>query len=425
MRAIVTAADAREGPAVRVVHHDVHLELQLEPPALSGSEVLRVRATQPTHTLVLDAKDLRVTQVSRDATPLPFRQEGERLLIQFSTPLVGDVSLQLAWHASVSGKMPRFSADHQEVWDGYRSSAWMPTLLAPEQRATLTLRITAPAELKVVASGRPLGASAAGAGRTLHAFALEQPAPTFLFGFAAGHFAEATLAVDGVTLRALGPAGADLAGALAITAPMYRFLRQRTGLSFPSAEYTQVFVQGDAAQEAAGLAFLAAESIDDVRKDPTEDWIFSHELAHQWFAWRVACADFGDFWLNEGFATFLVAAYKEERWGRAAYEREVALWRTRSAKVHAEGHDAPVSLPTHPSEPAPRGVTYSRGALVLDRLRSELGDAAFWAGIQRYIRDQSGHAARTEELRTALESATGRDLRPFFARWVYASAPDL
>ncbi|WP_394832963.1 hypothetical protein LVJ94_41325 [Pendulispora rubella] len=421
----VTAASPQEGPPVRIMHHDVHLALQLEPPGLSGSAMLRVRATQPTQTLVLDAKDLRVTQVARSGIPLPFRQEGERLFVELSAPLEGDATLQFTWQGSLTGKMPRLSREHGEVWAGYRTSAWMPTLLAPEQRATLALRITAPAELKVVASGRALGARPAGEGRTTHAFALEQPAPTFLFGFAAGRFAEAELAVDGVKLRALGPAGADLAGALAITAPMYRFLRQRTGLAIPSTEYTQVFVHGDAAQEAAGLAFLSAESLDDVRTDPTEDWIFSHELSHQWFAWRVACADFGDFWLNEGFATFLVAAYKEERWGHEAYAREVALWRTRSAKVHDEGRDAPVSLPGHPAEPAARGVTYSRGALVLHKLRTELGDAAFWAGIQRYVREQSGRAAHTEHLRAALEAAAGRDLKPFFAHWVYAPASDL
>jgi aminopeptidase N len=215
---------------------------------------------------------------------------------------------------------------------------------------------------------------------------------------------------------------------------MLRFLQGHTGVPFPAAEYTQIFVHGDAAQEAAGLSLLGEESLDDVRKDPTEDWIFSHELSHQWFAWLIPCADFSDFWLNEGFATFLVAAVKEERWGRPAYDREVGLWHQRSIRVHAEGHDAPLSLsppdatqrrPPKESELQKRGVTYSRGALVLHKLRGELGDQVFWDGIRRYVKDRGGKGARSEDLRVALEAASGRDLRPFFATWVYAAAPDL
>jgi aminopeptidase N len=238
----------------------------------------------------------------------------------------------------------------------------------------------------------------------------------------------------GRRLRSLGLPGADLSRVTGLTATMVDFLTSHTGAELPSLEYTQVFVPGDAAQEAAGFALLSASSIDDVKRDETEDWIFSHELAHQWFAWVIPCADFSDFWLNEGFATFFVAAMKEQRHGRAAYDREVALWRKRSAKVHAEGKDAPVSLsdPSSPPHPGPteaqlqpRGVTYSRGALVLDRLRTELGDAVFWNGVRGYVRDRAGRDARTEDLRRAMETASGKDLKPFFDTWVYRPAPTL
>ena len=199
-------------------------------------------------------------------------------------------------------------------------------------------------------------------------------------------------------------------------------------------EYTQVFVEGDAAQEAAGFALLSAKALDDLNQDPQNDGIFVHELAHQWFGWQVACADFNDFWLNEGVATFLTGAFKEERWGAAAHAREVRLWLEGSAKAHREGRDAPLSR-SRPGDPAlpspkdselpPRGITYSRGALVLQKLRMELGDEIFWAGLRSYVARRSWNSARTEDLRSALEAASGKDLRPFFERWLYASAWDL
>ena len=81
------------------------------------------------------------------------------------------------------------------------------------------------------------------------------------------------------------------------------------------------------------------------------------------------------------------------------------------------------------------GVDYSRdailitrqfrGALVLHRLREELGDELFWRGIRRYVADRAGKGARSEALRRALEAVSVRDLKPFFERWVYRSAFDL
>ncbi|HEU4407513.1 MAG TPA: M1 family aminopeptidase [Polyangiaceae bacterium] len=428
-----TPAECEGDSPVDVVDHAIDLSLRLSPPSLEGAGDVRVRARRTTDVVRLDARDLRVASIAAGGAPLPFGAADGRLCARLPRPLApgAELTLRLAWAVPVDRDTPRFFDD--QAWAGYQASAWMPTLQDPAQRATLSLRITSPPDVRVSASGRPAGAAAARDGRRTHAFVLDRPSPPFLFAFAAGRFDEAELDVDGVKLRALGPPGADLKGALAITAPMLRFLRDRTGAPPPAAEYREVFVRGDAAQEAAGMALLSADALDEVRQDPKEDWIFSHELAHQWFAWLVPCADFADFWLNEGFATFLVAAVKEQRWGRAAYDREVELWRTRSAKVHAQGRDAPVSLskPGAPhkaprdSELQPRGVTYSRGALVLHKLRGELGDDTFWAAIRRYVAARAGRGATTDDLRAAFEASSGRDLGPFFDRWVYAPAPDL
>jgi aminopeptidase N len=148
--------------------------------------------------------------------------------------------------------------------------------------------------------------------------------------FAIGRFADAEWTEDGLKLRALGPVGADVNSALANTAPIYRFLKARMGMALPLSEYLQVFVSGDAAQEAAGMALLSAAVLDDVRKDPTDDWVFSHELSHQWFGWQVPCADFSDFWLNEGFATFFVLRSKSSA---GAAERTNASSGARAAQA--------------------------------------------------------------------------------------------
>lgn len=93
----------------------------------------------------------------------------------------------------------------------------------------------------------------------------------------------------------------------------------------------------------------------------------------------------------------------------------------------------PVSLSSARS-PAPsmteaelkaRGVIYCRGALVLDKLRRQLGEQAFWEGIQRYVAEQTGKPTRTADLQSAMTAVSGRDLTQFLDHWVYAAAPDL
>jgi len=418
-----------------VLHHAIDLSLSLAPPSLTGKGSVRLQALRETAIVRLDAHDLQVSSVATSAGPQHFSRIGERLCVELSHPLRAgaQLELKLAWQVPTTAKVPHFSSS--QVWAGYSASAWMPTLQDSSQRATLALRITTSPELKVAASGRADGQHPDGNGLLVHSFTLDRPSAPFLYAFAAGVFDEATLPVKDLKLRVLGPAGSDLAGALRISSAIYDALLARTQTPLVASEYTQVFVEGDAAQEAAGVSFLSAESLQDVRKDPTEDWIFSHEFSHQWFGWQLPCTDFADFWLNEGFATFMVAAVKEQRWGPAAYDREVGLWRERSARAHTTGHDAPVALsgpnstlrrPPHDSELQARGITYARGALVLDKLRRELGDAVFWAGIRGYLQNPKlSLGARSEDLRVSLEAASGRDLRPFFQRWVYTSAPDL
>jgi aminopeptidase N len=420
------------GDTVEVLNHDVDLSVTLEPPHLSGSGKLRLRARGEGAQVTLDTRGLSVTSAALLGRAVQFKQTAEFVCIALNEPFTSgtELELELVWTVPLeAGKMPRFSAT--QMWAGYRASAWMPTLQDPAQRATLDLRISADSTLKVAGSGRRLEAVSAAEGQTTHHFVLERPTPPFLYAFVVGQFSEAELRKDGVTFRAFGPAAQDPALALQVTAEAHRLFATRLGIPMPADEYVQVFVDDpEAAQEAAGLAFVGVDSLKDLKQNPSGEWIFSHELAHQWFGWLAPCADFRDFWLNEGFATFLVGVVKEQRWGASAYAKEVELWRTRSQAVHEQGRDAPVSLARagtvggrlSEADLQARGVTYSRGALVLHKLRSELGEGVFWRGAAAYLRSGSG---TSEGLRQALERESGRSLQAFFERWVYASAHDL
>ena len=134
----------------------------------------------------------------------------------------------------------------------------------------------------------------------------------------------------------------------------------------------------------------------------------------------MTCATWRDFWLNEGFATFMTAAWKQHRFGEAAYQAELDRARERVKRVAGLGFDKPLAWSgDYPSLSARRAVQYSKGALFLDRLRSHLGEAAFWNGIRAYTRRFAGRTVRSSDFERAMTEAGGRDLSPLFREWVY------
>ena len=101
-----------------------------------------------------------------------------------------------------------------------------------------------------------------------------------------------------------------------------------TGLAYPYDKYAQIFV-GEFIF--GGMENTTATTLTDVvlmdkraAIDYDCDTLVAHELAHQWFGDLLTCRDWGQGWLNEGFATYAEYLWKEHHLGRddAAFERQ-------------------------------------------------------------------------------------------------------
>ncbi len=137
----------------------------------------------------------------------------------------------------------------------------------------------------------------------------------------------------------------------------------------------------------------------------------------------MTCSSWREFWLNEGITTFMVAAWKEHRWGRMAYDRELDLARQRVDRAKQAGVDVPLTWAgPYPSLQLRRAITYSKGALFMDRLRRELGDQAFWRALKAYTRRHAGGVVDSRAFQRDVERSSGRQLQPLFDEWVYGGA---
>ncbi|HEX3100615.1 MAG TPA: M1 family aminopeptidase, partial [Pyrinomonadaceae bacterium] len=149
--------------------------------------------------------------------------------------------------------------------------------------------------------------------------------------------------------------------------------------------------------------------------------VVAHEIAHQWFGDSVTESTWADLWLSEGFATYFAGLFLEKNEGPAVFK----AYMSNNAKTYfayEKRRRAPIyDTQTEKLMDLLNPNNYEKGGWVLHELRGMLGDKAFFDGLRIYYKGKKSGTASTEDLRAALEKASGRDLKNFFDRWVYGA----
>lgn len=146
------------------------------------------------------------------------------------------------------------------------------------------------------------------------------------------------------------------------------------------------------------------------------DALHFHELAHEWFGNFVTARDWKDFWIHEGFATYMEALYAEELRGDSGYVEVIDYFRGQIT------NQQPIARRTPTSAQAIYGRdVYFKGAMVLHTLRYLIGDEAFFEALRRMA--GAGHDAPrlvdTSEFIRIVEEASGQELDWFFDAYLY------
>jgi aminopeptidase N len=313
------------------------------------------------------------------------------------------------------------------VYTVFSTAQWLVCRDEPSDKASLELELVLPKHLKAVASGQLVDSMALPEYKVWYRWQENASIPTYTFGFAIGPFRELNgqyRAKDNrqVRLRYLSAAFSEeqLARIFKDTPDMMRFFEQKADMPYPDSIYTQVLAAGKVAQEMSSFTVIQEDYGQEVLADEKALWLLAHELAHQWWGNQVTCRDWNHFWLNEGMATFMAAAYKEHRFGRKAYLQDIEAAKGRYLKVREAGKDRSLVFPNWANPSAEdRILVYQKGAYVLHLLREELGEELFWQGIKAYTRTFWGKSVITADFQRIMEKASGRNLAAFFAKWVY------
>jgi aminopeptidase N len=433
---------ARWAPDRVVDIQHLALELEVDPDnrRVAGTVRLRVAViAADTHVIELDAVELTIDSVTAAGAPVGFRHDGKRLRIELAhAPAIGsELQLVVAYRGAPRRGLYFIAPDDGypdkpiQVWSQGQdedSRYWFPCFDAPNAKATSEITVTVPARLFAVSNGTLVSDRTDGDRRTLH-WRLDVPHSCYLITLAIGDFATIETAWRDVPVVYYVERGREAAAerTLARTPEMLELFSRQFGVTYPYPRYAQVFVADFifGGMENTSATTLTDTVLLDERAalDYDVDALVAHELAHQWFGDLVTCRDWGEGWLNEGFATYSEYLWREHREGRDAADLELDEWAEmyfgedsgRYRRTIATKHyEEPIDIFDH--------HLYDKGGRVLHMLRHVVGDDAFWRALAHYLQKHRHGVVESRDLARAVEEATGKNLDWFFSQWVLDGA---
>lgn len=155
--------------------------------------------------------------------------------------------------------------------------------------------------------------------------------------------------------------------------------------------------------------------------DGTLDYekLIAHELSHHWFGNLITCKTAEDMWINEGWATFCEALYKEGVYGKKEYKdylRQKLQKVLQFCHIKDNGYRALYGIPSNYTY----GETvYQKGSTVVQTLRGYLGDSLFFGTVKAMLQQYAFKDISTIEMQNFFTSHTGKDMSEFFNFYVF------
>jgi aminopeptidase N len=171
-------------------------------------------------------------------------------------------------------------------------------------------------------------------------------------------------------------------------------------------------------------------------KDGT-DGLLLHEFRHEYWANLVTASDWRDFWIHEGFQSYMDTLYQEYLHGKPAYieamKKRVKGLRNMQPIAPREPKIAYQVYMAEPDYVKSDGDIYGKGALVLHALRYLIGDEAFFKALhhmayptkemETYTDGRQERLVNTDDFLTIAEQDSGMKLDWFFE--LYLRQPKL
>ena len=438
-------------------HTKLKVKFDYEKEQMVGEEWLTAAPYfYPTDSLVLDAKAMLIHEVALDKngtkSPLKYEYKNDMLKINLDKTYTKnqDYTVYIKYtarpnevtqkgSAAISDAKGLYFVNAQgtdpdkptQIWtqgETEASSAWFPTIDKPNQKTTEEIYMTVPDKYVTLSNGLMKSSTKEANGLRTDHWVMDKKHAPYLFFMGVGDYAIVkdkwrNLEVDYYVEKEYEPFAKQIFGN---TPEMLEFFSKRLNYDYPWSKFAQItardYVSGAMENTTAVLHQESAQQKpgDLIDENRWEDTI-AHELFHHWFGDLVTAESWSNLTVNESFAN-----YSQYLWNEHKYGKDIADY---GLMKESKGYMMDPSNPTkdlvrfsyHSREDMFDGVSYNKGGAILHMLRNYLGDDAFFAGLNDYLKTNEYGTGEAQQLRLSLEKVTGKDLNWFFNQWYYGN----
>ena len=343
--------------------------------SITARTTIRAKAKKALSSFSLDLEGLQVDRVRVDGRKASYVRRANKLVITPAKPVRGTFRTTVAYH----GK-PVTHIDPDGAKDGWIPTSdgatvvaepvgamtWFPNNNTPRDKASFRVAVNAPATPR--GRGQRCAQKKKHGARTTWTWTQRQPMATYLAMISIADYDVYRSTMTTTTGRKLPlwsfiePALGSQASARALIPRAIRFAERRYG-PYPFDSAGIVIKNID-------VGYALETQTRPVFDGPTDDSTIIHEFAHQWYGNSVTPKDWGDIWLNEGFATYAEWQWAAAHGGPSTAEQFQQDYDANPATAGV-WNPAPAKL-TDPADLFGES-SYLRGSMTLEVLRQEVG----------------------------------------------------
>ena len=452
---VYNAAADRE---IDLLHTKLDLRFDWENEQVIGVATLKLKPYFfPASSVTLDAKGFRFNKVAlASGRELKYDYNNEQITIQLDKQYTRaeEINLMLDYVATPaeSGGSAAITSDKglffidprdedktkpTQIWtqgETEHNSRWFPTVDKPNERMTQEIYLTVDNKYKTLSNGTLVRSTPNADGTRTDYWKQDDPHAPYLVMLTIGEFEIIEdepwrgKPVNYYLEKEYAPYAKNI---FPYTREMLEMFSNQLGVEYPWDKYSQVVVRdyvSGAMENTSAVIFgeFMHGSDRDLIDNLTNEKIVAHEMYHHWFGDLVTTENWANLTLNEGFANYSEYLWLEKQHGRDEadnhrYSEMQGYLQSAASGIHPLIHygygDKEEMFDAH---------SYNKGGLVLHMLRTYLNDEAFFASLQKYLKDNQYTDVEVDELRLAFEDVTGLDLQWFFNQWfLEAGHPEL
>ncbi|WP_106915050.1 M1 family metallopeptidase [Chryseobacterium aurantiacum] len=308
------------------------------------------------------------------------------------------------------------------------SSAWFPTIDKSNQKTTQEIYMTVPDKYVTLSNGVLKNSQKESNGLRTDHWVMDKRHSTYLFFMGVGEYAIVkdkwrNIPVDYYIEKEYEPYAKQIYGN---TPEMIEFFSKKLNYDYPWAKYAQIsgrnYVSGAMENTTATLhgSDILQKPGQLIDENTWEDTI-AHELFHHWFGDLVTAESWSNLTVNESFANYSEYLWNEYKYGKDQADYHLMTDVNRYIHNPSDFNKNLVRFNYESREDVFDLVTYQKGGGILNMLRSYLGDDAFFAGMNDYLKTYEYQNAEAHQLRLSFEKVSGRDLNWFFNQWYFSN----